>query len=543
MSVDLVKEQIRKFLSTDNPEVLAIKGSWGVGKTYSWEENIRALKDECKLKSYSYVSLFGINSIAELKQMTFLNAIDTKKIGDASNIKSYSKKFMSLMGNTKIPFIGQYVGGTSSIISSVSQLAMSKTIICFDDLERHSKGITIKDLMGLVSFFKEQKDCKIVLLLNEDAGDKTFEDYKKYKEKIVDRQLHFEPTAEQCFDIMITDDFEFKDFIRDCCIGLDIKNKRVIKKIVEHTKEFLTQVAPFDESIKKQVIHSTIVLSWCYYCHGADEERIPEFAFVNRLGLREKNDKLGWTEEITGRWNLTLNQYGYGHSDEIDAAVARGIEQGFLDAEKLLPLCTQKQQEVEIQRNSEKWNHAWNLFHDSFSNNEDKIALALEAGMKDIAPNTSAAQYSQGVKLLRDIGYIQKANELIELFIESNQKNPEALDVDNSPFEVKDPHFVERLRESYLKLKPEPNVEEILELRRGARSYNTSEAEVLAKLTVEEIHDLFMEFRGEELTDYIRVFLLLANSNKELEEKVHQALAKISSTSNLNKARMGKFRM
>lgn len=29
MSVELVKEQVRRFLSTDTPEVLAIKGDWG----------------------------------------------------------------------------------------------------------------------------------------------------------------------------------------------------------------------------------------------------------------------------------------------------------------------------------------------------------------------------------------------------------------------------------------------------------------------------------------------------------------------------------
>ncbi len=29
MSVELVKEQIQRFLSSDTPEVLAIKGDWG----------------------------------------------------------------------------------------------------------------------------------------------------------------------------------------------------------------------------------------------------------------------------------------------------------------------------------------------------------------------------------------------------------------------------------------------------------------------------------------------------------------------------------
>ncbi|MDQ2190364.1 hypothetical protein [Vibrio sp. A14(2019)] len=545
MSVELVKEQIQRFLSSDTPEVLAIKGDWGVGKTYSWEKYIEEFKNECALKSYSYVSLFGVNSIAELKQTTFLNTIDTKQIGEAPNIKGYSKKVADLVKDTKIPYVSKYVGGIGSLINSVSQLAMNKTIICFDDLERHSKGVTIKDFMGLVSFFKEQKGCKVVLLLNEDAGDDTFKDYKKYKEKIVDRQLHFEPTAKQCFDIMFADDFEFRDYIRDCCIGLNIKNKRVIRKIVEHTNEFLELVNDFDEPIKKQVIHSTIVFSWCYYCHGSDELNIPEFAFVNQSGTRKENDKLGWTKEMAVRWNMKLNQYHYGLTDEIDFAVARGIEQGFLDQEKLIPLCEHKQKELEIEKASEKWEHAWKLFHGSFDNNENDIALAFEEGMRDIVPNTSASQYSSGLKVLRTIGWDAKADELIQLFIDSRRDNPEALDVDSieaNPFGIKDEKFIEKLREAYLELKPEPTVQDILDLRRGSNSYNSSEAAILAKLEVNEIYNLFMSFKGEELTEYIRVFLLLAGSNEDLANKVDEALNKISSISELNVYRMGKFR-
>lgn len=543
MSVEIVKEQIRRFLSTDTPEVLAIKGDWGVGKTYSWEQYIEEFKDECELKSYSYISLFGINSIAELKQTTFLNTIDTKRIGEAPNLKGYSKKVADLVKDTKIPYVSKYVGGIGSLINSVSQLAMNKTIICFDDLERHSHGIRIKDFMGLVSFFKEQKGCKVVLLLNEQVGDETFEDYRKYKEKIVDRQLHFEPTAEQCFDTMFAEDFEFRDYVRDCCVGLNIKNKRVIRKIVEHTKEFLELVNGFDESIKRQVIHSTIVLSWCYYCHGADEKGIPEFAFVSQSGTRKENEKAGWTKEITVRWNMTLSRYGYGYTDEIDLAVARGIEQGFLDKEKLIPLCMHKQKECDIQNDSAKWDEAWRLFHGSFKSNEKDITLAFEKGMRDIAASTSASQYSSGLKVLRTLGEDTKADELIEFFIELRRGSPEVFDVDNVfTFEVKDELFVERLRESYLELKPEPTVKDILDLRRGSSSYNSSEAEILARLNTEEIFNLFMSFEGEELTDYIRIFLLLSGSRQDLAIKVNEALDRIANISELNKYRMGKFR-
>lgn len=251
----------------------------------------------------------------------------------------------------------------------------------------------------------------------------------------------------------------------------------------------------------------------------------------------------GWKKETTARWNITLSRYGYAYSDEIDLAVARGIEQGFLDKEKLIPLCKSKQKELEIKKASEKWEHAWRLFHGSFNNNENEIALAFEEGMRDIAPNTSASQYSSGLKVLRTIGQNEKADELIELFIDSRSDNPEALDADSVySFEVEDTLFVEKLRESYLQLKPEPTVQEILELRRGLTSYNTSEVDVLVKLEVEQIYNLFMSFDSEELTENIRVFLLLSGSNKDLASKVKEAIKRISNISELNAYRMRKFR-
>ncbi len=379
MSRELVKNQIQRFLSTDTPEVLAIKGDWGVGKTYSWNKYIKEFKDQCALESYSYVSLFGINSVDELKRTTFLNAVDITKIEESHNIKSILKNITEKGKNTKLPLFGDI----GHIYDSVCQLSMSETIICFDDLERHSKGITIKDFMGLVSFFKEQRKCKVVLLLNEDVSndDDTFKDYRKYKEKVVDKQLHFEPTAEHCFDIMYQKDFDFRSYIRDCCVGLKIKNKRVIRKIVEQVREFLEFVDIDNERIKKQVIHSTIVLSWCYYCHEADKNNIPNFAFAIQTGLRKENEELGWDKEKTERWNRTLNNYGYKMTDEMDLSVACGIEQGFLDTEKLSALCKIKQKEIEIEDASVKWHKAWELFHGSFENNSEDIAQALEEGV------------------------------------------------------------------------------------------------------------------------------------------------------------------
>ena len=65
MSIEIVKDQIRRFLSSNEPEVICIGGRWGVGKTYAWKKYLKDAHDEADiaLKRYSYVSLFGVNSL------------------------------------------------------------------------------------------------------------------------------------------------------------------------------------------------------------------------------------------------------------------------------------------------------------------------------------------------------------------------------------------------------------------------------------------------------------------------------------------------
>lgn len=69
MSLELVENEIRRFLSSGEPEVICVSGHWGVGKTYAWNRYVQDAqrKRRFELKRYSYVSLFGINSLDELK--------------------------------------------------------------------------------------------------------------------------------------------------------------------------------------------------------------------------------------------------------------------------------------------------------------------------------------------------------------------------------------------------------------------------------------------------------------------------------------------
>ena len=73
MSVSLIQTQVENFFKSETPEVIAIKGHWGVGKTFGWNKWLGEVKTAGRigLERYSYVSLFGINSLDDLKQGDF----------------------------------------------------------------------------------------------------------------------------------------------------------------------------------------------------------------------------------------------------------------------------------------------------------------------------------------------------------------------------------------------------------------------------------------------------------------------------------------
>jgi hypothetical protein len=39
--------------------------------------------------------------------------------------------------------------------------------VCFDDFERLSPSIKLEEVLGFIAELKEQKECKVVMILNE----------------------------------------------------------------------------------------------------------------------------------------------------------------------------------------------------------------------------------------------------------------------------------------------------------------------------------------------------------------------------------------
>lgn len=109
----------------------------------------------------------------------------------------------------------------------------NRVIVCLDDFERKGAKLSNTDVLGLVTYLKEERDCKVVLLLNDMKLDdrKTFDNYL---EKVVDLDLRFEPTPEEIANIAIPEDGRdnIGEMVRANAITLGINNVRVIRKII-----------------------------------------------------------------------------------------------------------------------------------------------------------------------------------------------------------------------------------------------------------------------------------------------------------------------
>lgn len=284
MSLKTIREQVLNFLSQSSPSVMAIKGEWGVGKTYGWQTLLLKAQKENMLsaKRYSYVSLFGISSLDKLKYTIFENSITKDSIGTEPNLESLRTNTLGMLevlgrGSwsklKEMPFIKS----AAPAVEAFSFMSISEALICIDDLERKGASLDLKDVLGLVSLLKEKKKCKVILLLN--AGTDATDDYETYKEKVIDIELEFSPTPEESAAIAYDDRKPYHKELSAFTVSLGIKNIRVLTKIGKYIDLAIGCFEGTEPELKTQLLQTTALFSWAYYCSTHDED-IPSLDFI-----------------------------------------------------------------------------------------------------------------------------------------------------------------------------------------------------------------------------------------------------------------------
>lgn len=250
----LEKEQRLKQLLEHNIRnekvgtAIAITGPWGVGKTFFWKKFI----DGCNFKKkYVYVSLFGLESLSDLKTHIYSNIENNHS---TLEIPRWIRGLPSILKDTRVSQFG--LNASTKIFDSLMFNQVKDAVICFDDFERMSKKLDIKDVMGLANQLKLEKNCQIILILDEDrAEDGNKQKYAEYKEKLVDETLiinSVEPLI-RANSIEVGIDEPLVELMIEFAETLEIHNFRFFQKVLklyqQFRKELLEEVADSTKEI------------------------------------------------------------------------------------------------------------------------------------------------------------------------------------------------------------------------------------------------------------------------------------------------------
>ena len=424
----IIEERIKKFLKSDSAEVLCISGAWGTGKTHITQKCVGdylKTNERETYSSYSYVSLFGLNSIGQVYQTTLAETKPQNFI--KSNAKTIVQTVTGLLSSISI--LGKAIPNidiTPYLISSIKE-----QIICFDDLERHGKNLRLEDIFGLASKLKEEKKCKVILVLNRDALNEDKEEFDRYLEKTADYDLLYEPDFNDIYEtateIFERCNFSAEPIIKETCSELNITNIRVLVKIFNFcadVKSFIDNISDdCKEDVSRDIYRPLVLFAFAKY----DSRTAPKGLTLDTLRrcLPRKDVVKINRDEFQKECPEAFNIMHKFHFDpysvplpELNEELIEFVDRGYLNElhfQKLIEECTDRR----------KKGSALNTFDDCvqrfwhsfiFPKDEEEFFKKFEESYREVINQSNSSFLNVIVLAMKKAGRVAEIKELKKIY-------------------------------------------------------------------------------------------------------------------------------
>ena len=566
MSVTQVQQALTDFATAAEDRAVVLKGEWGTGKTHLWRQVVLKKRDVFKSASYSYVSLFGLNSLQDLKQALYENKVsrDRAHIGaDESsleeNIRDVSGRLAGWLrkGSSLLQEVSAFgVKGAGPIIQSLQFLRVTDTLICLDDFERKGSGLHDRDVMGLISLLVESKGCRVIMVLNDNALPDS-SDFPSFHEKVFDYELVFSPSSEESAALIFKSGDDKRALLAENCIRLGINNVRLLRKI-EYYACVLDPLLKGRSSELIRQAHHCLPLA-VYSIYGGRRAKV-EIEFILQYegyyGSTLPDDDLS-PEEIERKEHIQnqsdyLQLYGFLSCDEFDTAIIAMVRKGYADSEVVGAVASAVEASFQHAKDVALLKDAWNLFHSSFMDNEGKVLAAFETAISAGLDKFSLDELDSIAGIFGDLRKDERAREIIDQYFEGVGSS--------TPWEDKSDIF-RWPRNTYIDFKLDAyfdglvgnhSISELIEHAHKAGLGGTQLRLALARKEQSEFYNYFATLNNYQLTNYVRACLdcgMVVTSDDEVQRsyrdifmKAYRSIERLSEKSPLNRIRMAKFR-
>jgi hypothetical protein len=257
-SVANLEKRLLDLLDKKSSFVIALTGEWGIGKTQFWNSFKKKYHGQFKLRKYSYVSLFGIDSLESLK---YEIAVKTHEVNQSEDrmqgAKSLFNKALDTVDLSSIEGKGLSLNIGKSLITSALSSLVSNTVICIDDVERISDSLSLKDVMGLVNDLKLEKNCQVIIILH-DA--KASEQFQEYKEKVLDEVFILDDNLD-ILETFIKDELAL-DVMQLFYRTIRVKNLRFYNKVFNNYQQIIENIDSLSKTSKEYILKNLLIIRW-----------------------------------------------------------------------------------------------------------------------------------------------------------------------------------------------------------------------------------------------------------------------------------------
>jgi len=347
VSTAQVKLALRSLITSPLPTVMVLRGKWGRGKTYLWRDSLDKFASQAPTRwtRYSYVSLFGVESLAQLRDAVLANGDPYSQIAGAGRAPEESdpaapsgltravrgvRDWMrtKLSGDASLPDLAGRMHA-SGLAHAFLLRGVQQYLVCVDDLERRGEHLRLRDVLGYLSNLRDDRQCSVLLILNIDELTKADRDeFELLREKVFDHEVSYDPTPADCVELVFPKDEQGWDSVRANALRLGIENVRVLQRVRKTYERFLKEVDSGNQAAGARLAFSVPLLALCHYSREA---------FHPPLGvLRDASSGSGSASAADrDAWKAFLAKYDGWSLTPLDAVIADYLERGYVDRHAL----------------------------------------------------------------------------------------------------------------------------------------------------------------------------------------------------------------
>lgn len=559
MQSNQIENALKDFVCHQERRAVVLKGDWGVGKTYLWRRAFENNKNKIIAKKYSYVSLFGLGSLKDLKRSIFENSIDIKSADKSINSQNtlidnlqliYDKsgsgfrKYFNLGEKIKLPFVGDL----SSVVDSVQFSMINDTLICIDDFERRSPSLSTRDVLGLISLLVESKNCSVVLILNQTSL-KPDDEFPSFSEKVFDYEICYSPTPSETAKLVFTET-KYTHLIQNTT-KLNINNIRLLKK----TKIFYDSIYPQLVDAPAEVQESAAkIIPLCVFSIFGGEKCPVDISFIEKYdyGYSILPEQPETPESKTRLERIQfLQDYGLPISDEFTLELSNAIKNGFPNKENISKVINELKIRIQHFHDTQLLAAAWQELENNFEGTKAGLASTFKKAIDSCLENLNLNDLNSLGWLYAELGIESEFTNYIDKYFTLERTKRRFTDREEIFNWPQNNYLSQKLEEHFSLLERSRPLDELLISCCAENNFSSKTLTPLTKASPSELSDILIKINGPELIKYIRRLLDCGKAYPYDKQALSlyrtmflntwKALEIIGQRSDLNKLRVSRF--